>query len=167
MSGAVRSTIRYPAVTIWQPWASLIAEGAKPYEFRGHAAPRFVQGKRVAIHAGLRPIRVAEIRALLVKLHSADWRDTGLDREKALPVLERAKAAPRDFPLGAILCLATLGVPITGKELARELGCEALLDSDRVQCSNYGWPLTDIERLQPFEPARGAQGWWYWQRSAA
>lgn len=37
---------KLPAITIWQPWATLIAEGAKPFEFRSWpAAPRLI-GKR-------------------------------------------------------------------------------------------------------------------------
>ena len=28
------STMTLPALTIWQPWASLIMAGCKPYEFR-------------------------------------------------------------------------------------------------------------------------------------
>ena len=157
----------YPAITIWQPWASLIAEDAKPLEFRAWAAPARIQGQRVAIHAGARPIKVAEVRALLVKLHGARWRETGLDRDRAIFVLDRVKASPRLFPTSVVLCLATLGKPIRGDELARQLGCADVLDSERIEHGNWGWPLTDIERLEPFEPARGAQGWWRWQRGLA
>ena len=45
------------ALTIWQPWASLIAMGAKPYEFRGWKPPKSLIGQRLAIHAGARPVK--------------------------------------------------------------------------------------------------------------
>lgn len=157
----------FPAITIWQPWATLIAEEAKPFEFRGWEAPRAVQGRRVAIHAGARPVRVAEVRALLVKLHGASWRETGLVRDKAIFVLERVKAKPCEFPTSAVVCLATLGQPLRDNDLARRIGVPEVQDSDRVEHSSWGWPLSEVERLQPFVPARGAQGWWRWQRVAA
>jgi len=43
-----------PAVTLWQPWASLIASGAKPFETRAFPIPARLLGKRVAIHAAAR-----------------------------------------------------------------------------------------------------------------
>ncbi len=39
------------AISLWQPWASLIACGAKPYETRGYPPPRELIGQRIAIHA--------------------------------------------------------------------------------------------------------------------
>ena len=44
------------ALTIWQPWASLIMAGAKPWEWRGWAPPRSLVGQRIAIHAGARKV---------------------------------------------------------------------------------------------------------------
>lgn len=69
-----------PTLTVWQPWATLIAEGFKPYEFRGWPAPRSLIGKRIAIHAGARPVRKDEVRQLLLQLQSSFWRESGLDR---------------------------------------------------------------------------------------
>jgi hypothetical protein len=40
------------AITLWQPWASLIARGLKRYETRSWAPPASLIGKRLAIHAG-------------------------------------------------------------------------------------------------------------------
>jgi hypothetical protein len=46
------------ARTIWQPWASLIMIGAKPYEFRGRSYLAYIDhplpGERIGIHAGAR-----------------------------------------------------------------------------------------------------------------
>lgn len=159
--------VSYPTITLWQPWATLVAAGAKPFEFRAWPAPQRLWGRRVAVHAGVRKVSVAEVRALLVKLHSVSWRETGLIRDPAIAVLEQAKQEPRYLPLGAVVCLATLGQPIRDAGLAAALGVEWVNDSDRDEHSNWGWPLRDVARLEPYVPAKGAQGWWTWRASAS
>lgn len=42
------------ALTLWQPWASLIAVGVKTIETRSWAAPKSLIGQRIAIHAAKR-----------------------------------------------------------------------------------------------------------------
>lgn len=49
------------ALTLWQPWASLVASGAKMIETRSWAAPRGLWGQRIAIHAAKRPITLDDI----------------------------------------------------------------------------------------------------------
>ncbi len=158
-----------PAITLWQPWATLVSAGAKPFEFRGWPAPRRLWGKRVAVmspsHAGARPMRRGELQDLLLRLQGDDAPETGLVAERAIEVLERALSAPGTLPRASVLCLATLGEPIRDEALAARLGLPSVNDSDRTQHSSWGWPLTGIERLEPFVPARGAQGWWAWRRA--
>ena len=152
-----------PAITIWQPWASLIAAGGKRFEFRSWPAPSRYLNQRVAIHAGARPVRVSEIRDLLAKLQSPHAAETGVDPAIAIPLLERALNAPKAMPLSSVVCTARLGRPIRNAELGRELGIALPMnDSDRDEHSNWGWPLTEIRVLEPFVPARGSQGWWWW-----
>lgn len=159
---------RIPAITIWQPWATLICEGLKPFEFRAWPAPRNVRGKRIAIHAGARPAKRTEINDLVYRLGREDWRFTGLvDPARALDLLERAFNAPRALPLSSVVCTAILGEPIRNADLAAKMGIPWANDSDRDEHSNWGWPLTSIERLEPFVPARGAQGFWTWERADA
>lgn len=153
----------FPAITIWQPWATLITEGAKPYEFRSWAPSSRMVGTRIAIHAGARPVRKEEIRDLLAKLQSPWWRETSVDRAIAIPLLERVLNAPKSLPLSSILCTAILGKPIRNRELADAMGIPWLNDSDRHKHSNWGWPLSAIEKVEPFAPAKGAQGWWTWK----
>lgn len=152
-----------PALTIWQPWATLIAEGVKPHEFRRWAAPRRLVGKRLAIHAGARPIRRDEVQDLLLRLRQQDeaW-STGL-ATGAAPILERMLQSPGLVPLSAVVCLATLGAPV----LAHTLIDPGIGDSDRVDHQMWAWPLTDIERLDPAIPARGAQGFWTWRQEVS
>lgn len=42
------------ALTLWQPWASLMAEGVKSIETRSWRAPDALIGQRIAIHAAAR-----------------------------------------------------------------------------------------------------------------
>ena len=159
--------ITYPTLTLWQPWATLVAGNAKPLEFRSWPAPKHLRGRRIGVHAGARPVRKEELRDLLLRLHSSYWRETGLKRDVAISILEPALLTPGILPRSAVLCLATLGEPIRDAELTAQMGLAAINDSDRVEHTNYGWPLTDIERLEPYVPARGAQGFWPWRRSDA
>ena len=78
------------AITLHQPWASLIALGIKTVETRSWAVPTRLVGQTIAIHAGKRVVRkpgVAvedEMRARL----GEDWH--------------------RTIPAGAVLATATL-----------------------------------------------------------
>ena len=38
-------------ISLWQPYASLIAAGVKTIETRGWAPPKRLMGQRIAIHA--------------------------------------------------------------------------------------------------------------------
>ena len=145
------------ALTVWQPWASLIAAGAKPFEFRGWRAPRWIIGQRIAIHAGARKIRKEEIEDLLEDLQPGMFDErVCLHPEPALKVLQQW----RDLPLSCIVCTAIIGEPVTGHEAAERMGA-TLNDSDRAETFNWGWPMEDVEPV-PNIPARGAQGFWNW-----
>ena len=154
-----------PAITIWQPWASLIILGAKPYEFRGWPAPKAYRGRRIAIHAGARPVRKAEVADLLVRLSGPEAWTTCLRPEIARPILEQLHACPKAAVLSHVLGTAILGEPVRGYQIVGEFG-GVLNDSDRAEHSNWGWPLTSIQPLEPPVPAKGLQGFWPWREEA-
>jgi hypothetical protein len=165
------------ALTIWHPWATLIMIGAKPYEFRSWRPPRMLVGQRLAVHAGARPVRSSEVRALIMGIRGiSNVTKPSLDADIALPVLERVMAALKGspdtlwgtaealtLPLSHVLGTAVVGEPKSGDECAREFGIEVGNDSDREGTFNWGWPMLDIEPLVPPMPARGAQGLWDWR----
>lgn len=108
------------ALTIWQPWASLIMLGAKPYEFRRwdyRVRNRGLEGQRIVIHAGARPVKLIEIEDIIDRV------DDGLSsllKEKAMPLLDRIKNAYKGrgvVELSAGLGTATLGEPISVSNL--------------------------------------------------
>ena len=147
------------AITIWQPWATLIAEGAKQFEFRAWPAPRQLVGQRIAIHAGARPVKMPEVKELLYRLQRGE--PMGIAIGPALTILR--DGMHNDFPLRSVLCTAILGKPLRDAELAKAIGADWSIDSDRAEHSNWGWPLSDVHRLEPFVPATGAQGFWNWE----
>ncbi len=151
------------ALTIWQPWASLILAGAKPIEWRGWAAPPHRVGRRFAIHAGARPVRRSELAALILDLRHDGEIATSLIPSLALPLLEAWHTSPGALPLSTVLCTAILGQPIPAADYAKSQG----IDSDRVDHAKWGWPLSAIEPVIPMAPATGMQGFWRWVRSDA
>jgi hypothetical protein len=157
---------RLPACTIYQPWASLIVAGCKPYEFRGRPSPKRYDGQRIALHAGARQIVPCEIVDLLRRLRSSDAWSTGLKPGPAIDLLERVLREPGILPLGSIVGTAVLGKPRPAYEIAAEFGGR-VNDSDRDQHAMWAWPMLDVEPVMPVVPARGAQGFWWWQLTRA
>jgi hypothetical protein len=151
-------------ITVWQPWASLIAIGAKPYEFRSWRPPASLIGQRIAIHAGARAIKKDEVHVLITQLRYPELGVTPcLKADLAEPVLLAIANENRPLPLSHIVCTGVLGEPKRGDECAKEFGVNAGNDSDRDGTFNWGWPLTEIEHFEPPIPARGAQGLWNWE----
>jgi hypothetical protein len=149
-------------ITVWQPWASLIAIGAKPYEFRSWYPPASVIGRRIAIHAGARKIKREEISDLLGRLTDDEqaW-TTCLHRDELTTghILDIAWNKPEILPLSHILCTAILGRPYKAHQIVGEFG-GPIDDADLAAECNWAWPLTDIELLMPPVPACGSQGFW-------
>ncbi len=150
------------ALTVWQPWASLIAEGCKPFEFRGYAPPVSIIGTRIAIHAGKRAARKAEIAELLLALKNDPVPPGFMDRDSSIALLERVIAAPASLPHSAILCTVILGDPKPPHAVAAMAN-----DSNRNGHFNWAWPMLSPERLTPPQPASGLQGFWTWDGPTA
>jgi hypothetical protein len=153
------------ALTIWQPWASLIAEQVKLYEFRRYRAPASVIGDRIAIHAGRRAMQVAELDDLLGSrdrlLASCGIRgDDPHMIAVAEGLLHKIRHGDVKLPHGAVIATAMLGEPLRCTELCRDWLPEAEIDPEM-----WAWPLTVIKRIQPMDPARGAQGFWHWDHA--
>lgn len=140
------------ALTIWQPWASLIVEGIKPYEFRGWPTPDHVIGKRIVIHAAKRPMRTAEIAAALQLLERGH--DDGMDAARAFDLLEAVWRRERELPVAAALGSAILSPAVE---------CTVLFkDVPDVDPNKWGWPLSEIRRWPEPVPISGKQGFWHW-----
>jgi len=158
------------ALTIWQPWASLIIVGAKPYEFRPKSFLAYVSppaiGERIVIHAGARRVKPAEVEDLLHRL-GTDADKTGLVPDTARKLLLRCRAAAKyqALPLGCGLGTAVMGRPMNAGKIFR-----GVADSDRAAADerayNWAWPLNDIKAFDAPVPMSGAQGFWKWPGTA-
>jgi hypothetical protein len=153
--------MRLPALTLWEPWATLVAEGVKPFEFRRWIAPKRLWGQRIAIHAGARPVKVKEVEDLLTSLRLEKGWGTALNVEPATGLLLRIQANPKALSLSHVLATATLSRPVPAAEAVTAMYGDSFRgDSNRIDHQVFGWPLTDIRRLEPPVPMRGAQGFW-------
>ena len=132
------------ALTLHQPWASLIADGRKTVETRSWAPPVALLGERIAIHAGM--------------MGSRDARDDWY----------------QDFPLprGCVVCTAVLADmgqirQELGKTVLVQWWQAGLSEYPIDQYGDFAlsrwlWRLDDVEAVSPPIPARGHQGIWVW-----
>jgi ASCH domain len=156
------------ALTIWQPWASLIMVGAKPFEFRGWQPPRSIIGQRIVIHAAARKIdreETCELYHVLYHRLASDEllkaaRETCLYPKRALDVLRQALTT--GLPMACGLGTVIIGEPLIGTAVAEMFGVARANDSDRDQHANWGWPLIDVEAWPEPIPMKGMQGLWTW-----
>jgi hypothetical protein len=146
------------ALTIWQPWATLVMIGAKPYEFRRwdyRERQASLEVQRIVIHAGSRPVRLAEVEDIIERMED---RISSLRAEIAMPLLLRLRAAYKGQ--GIVELAALLGTAILGKPKSVSSLFSSPADSDRIDHHMWAWPLTDIQPFEAPAPMRGAQGFW-------
>ena len=132
------------ALTLHQPWASLIAEGHKKRETRGYAAPQFIIGKRIAIHAG---------KTLEDGRNDQGWRNT-------IDALLGA-GWQLSIPRGAIVATVVL----YGTVECTEDNVPAFADDEERQLGHFApgrhmWLLRDVEKLDNPILCRGYMGFW-------
>jgi activating signal cointegrator 1 len=147
------------AITIHQPWASLIALGEKRFETRGW--PTKYRGP-IAIHAGLSLDRIAFVRAPV-----------------RAALLKHGILAIDDLPTGRMIATATLEDCL---QVTRPYGEQSLvnLKGDRTTLlwggllpdeyhfgdysdGRYAWSLTNVQTLPEPVPVKGQQGLWNWE----
>lgn len=130
-----------PALSLIQPWASLIAVGAKRIETRGWPT-RFRGPFLVHASRGMPAENVALCQ-----------------REPVRAILAAAGyPTPDSLPRGAIVGAATL---VDCRLITPETEVPALeRDVDHFGPGRFAWHLTDPRRLEPPVPARGALGFW-------
>ena len=123
------------ALTLHQPWASLIVIGAKATETRSWAAPRWLWGNIFGIHAGKREDRA--------------FRETDPD------VVDLLGCEPT--PKGAIVAIARLKDCIPTERSIPGFQDEHFGD---FSAGRFAWRLTDVQPLVEPLPLTGHQGLW-------
>jgi hypothetical protein len=134
------------ALTLTQPWATLVILRVKRWETRGWYPGVSDRGSRIAIHA------------------AKGW--TRDDREFAAELHERGilPIAPADLPLGAVLGEATIvGLARTTSPMARDLP-ELEHELGDYSPGRYAWELGGVVAYLMPIPARGMLGLWEWER---
>ena len=135
------------AISLHQPWASLIAEGIKTVETRSWAPPKALIGQRIAIHAAKRPMNI---------------RGWGNQFTRAW-LAQYPKGWEGKIPLGAVVCTAVLSKVGMCSSLYVVNGDIVPMPVDPwgdFTIGRWMWFLEDIERLDPPVPVNGHQGFW-------
>lgn len=138
------------AITIWQPWASLLAHGMKQYETRSWATK--YRGP-IAIHAAKRPVR--QTIDALVADRGGGW--TTLDYFESLFM----RPGELDhLPTGAVVgtALLTRCNLITEDFVAKLTPMERALGDFTL--GRYAWEFHGRVPLDSPIPAKGMQGLW-------
>lgn len=124
------------ALSLWQPWATLIALGVKDYETRTwatrHSGP-------LLIHAAKRPLGRDERRMLGYKVFAKHIPD------------------PEALPFGAALCVVDLGECIPTEFIGLADDDEDWAFGDFAD-GRFAWELKNVRRFAKPIPMRGAQG---------
>lgn len=134
----------YKVITLWQPYATLIATGIKKHETRSW--PTNYRGP-LLIHAAKRPMGPDEME-LINRL------------TRNLPLLKISRN-PDDYPLGTILCKSQLTDCIPA-ECPPNIIEKAVGNWHPIR---WAWLLTEIVPLDPPIPTRGYQGFWNYLQS--
>lgn len=127
---------------LWQPWASLVAMGAKRVETRSWAAPATLIGQRIAIHATLTRKEL--------NLCATD------------PFRRYLPDSVEDLPLGAIVCTLTLDrcseiTESSAAELERQHPHEFAFGN--YEPGRFAWVFRDdVEALEEPVPFKASQG---------
>lgn len=129
------------ALTVTQPWATLVIRGVKRFETRSWAPPDAVIGTRIAIHA------------------AKGWR--AADREMAdFWHNDGTLAEPRaDLPLGMILGTIEIAGARRTFPLPDEITAREMMMGDYSR-GRWAWILADPRPLAEPIPWRGALGLW-------
>ena len=144
-----------PAVTLWQPYAELVAARVKRYETRTWAPPAETIGRRLAVHAAAKNPRSGQ--------HA-------IDAAPATALVDPHRRS--NLELGAVVATATLsGAWEIRKAHEREDGTTVIIGDDITDIvptstgdytpGRWVWHLTLVDRLDDPIYRRGGQRIWY------
>lgn len=148
------------AITLTQPWATLVARGYKKVETRSWSTQ----------HRG--PIAIHAAKTFPSSAQNLMWREPFLSdlREAGAITWDLfygpAGAARATLPLGAVIATAKLGDvwKVERLDQAARWGLSAAeTEYGDYSPGRYAWFLYDIEPLPEPCPAKGALGLWEWR----
>lgn len=156
------------AISLWQPYASLIAWGEKQYETRSWATD--YRGE-IVIHAGKNREVIEDLTMFFAKFYDAG--------RKAIVVPDHlhhrfeyqfmlaagrykqkhnlGKVALNDLPLGAAVAVATLVDCIPADRVYPHISSQERAFGGYLGANRYAWRLENVRSLDPVVPMRGKQ----------
>lgn len=152
------------AITVHQPWASLLATQVKRFETRSWPPPRGLIGNYLAIHAGRaalpRDLDAATVAAMerVLGLSARAWKSLPFGQIVCVGLLEGA------YQVGA-WSASTRRVSIAGVVPGSKKLKDIVLRPDESHFGDYErgrwlWKITAVRPLRPPAPAIGRQGIW-------
>jgi hypothetical protein len=133
-----------PAITLWQPWASLIALGAKQYETRSwNLRWRGPMAIHAAMYAGALGIC--------------------FQRDSIRRVLKANRLEPRALPLGKVLCLVDVDRCEVIQAALRDRTTTREQEFGNFADGRYAWHFASVLPLDEPLYATGHQGLWRWE----
>ena len=132
------------AITVWQPWATLIAEGVKEYETRSWepSAEGVFVSNVIGIHAAKRPVVQEELDEIVRRAHLT-----------SRPIEE--------LPLGAMVAVVRLEAVWNTEDQHRFVTLKEVTCGDWSD-DRFAWRLEVIRRLHRPVPIEGKQRFWDW-----
>ena len=137
------------ALSLWQPWASLIVSGKKKIETRGWPAPSSIIGQRIAI-ASTKSVRREQREAM---------NDPTFARHFAASAIDPFDHLPMGRVLGTVIVMSCRAID---QDLIGQLS-EQELAFGWYGPGRYAWFLEEPEQFEIPVPARGGQGLWNWE----
>lgn len=158
------------ALTLHQPWATLIASGVKTSETRSWPPPKALYGQRIAIHAGRKEIARRDIHLLRGIAERLPWFRPN----------DPTSVVRISIPTGGVVATARLVTAFRVGEHSEDGRfalcdrqhddlCPSLYHTARIdQYGDYSigrwiWVLDRVEEYDPPVAAVGHQGIWNWE----
>jgi hypothetical protein len=140
----------FPALTLYQPWATLLVHGIKHYETRSWRPPASLEpDDLVAIHASLRPVHLEELSDFFLSAYA-------LANGVSLEAVRKSLLA---LPRGGIIGVSRyLGCIPTAQGTDR---CSELHLGDWTP-GRYAWEFAKVAPFKGVIPATGRQRLWKW-----
>jgi len=141
------------AITLMQPWASLVALKAKRYETRSWSV---------------------NYRGLLAIHASKEFSEASRKLARSQPFASVLFGSEEDLPLGCVVAICKLTAVFKTADLTGQSAFEFARD-EQSSCEEafgdfspgrFAWLLTNVVALENPIPARGALGLWEWDEKS-
>lgn len=148
--------IQFPALTLWQPWATLLVAGYKRHETRSWR-PAWRE-RWIAVHAAKK--EPPWVRDAMQAEHPAGWAAAAWRCLQELGVERYA-----ELPRGCVLGMADVTGILPACEADPATDDDALLGD--WSAGRYAWRVGRVCQFARPVPARGRQRLWPWTPDAA